>query len=54
MNKRIDNEIKGIKIIEVENMEKYIEGGEILTKVFFYIWKLYNFSVWNTHTKFDR
>lgn len=25
--KGLDNEIKGIKIIEVENMEKYIEGG---------------------------
>ena len=33
--KGLDNEIKGIKIIEVENMEKYIEGGEILLTSFF-------------------
>lgn len=35
--KGLDNEIKGIKIIEVENMEKYIEGGEILLTSFLYM-----------------
>lgn len=35
--KGLDNEIKGIKIIEVENMEKYIEGGEILLTSFSYM-----------------
>ena len=43
--KGLDNEIKGIKIIEVENMEKYIEGGEILLTSFFIYESCTNFSV---------
>ena len=42
--KGLDNEIKGIKIIEVEICKKYIEGGEILT-VFSYMESCNNFSV---------
>ena len=41
--KGLDNEIKGIKIIEVENMEKYIEGGEILLTSFFSYMKVVQF-----------
>lgn len=32
--KGLDNEIKGIKIIKFENMEKYVKGGEILLTSF--------------------
>lgn len=35
--KGLDNEIKGIKIIEVENMEKYIEGEKYFLQVFSYM-----------------
>ena len=51
--KGLDNEIKGIKIIEVENMEKYIEGGEILLTSFF-IYESCTNSQYETHIKFDR
>lgn len=44
----MDNEIKGIKIIEVENMEKYIEGGEILLTSFF-IYESCTISQYETH-----
>lgn len=46
--KGLDNEIKGIKIIEVENMEKYIEGGEILLTSFF-IYESCTISQYETH-----
>lgn len=35
--KGLDNEIKGIKIIEVENMEKYIEEEKYFLQVFSYM-----------------
>lgn len=41
----MNREIKGIKIIEVENIEKYLEGGGANSRKFSCLSRLYKFSI---------
>ncbi len=41
----MNREIKGIKIIEVENIEKYLRGGGVNSRKFSCLSRLYKFSI---------
>ena len=46
----MDNEIKGIKIIEVENMEKYMKEEKYFLQVFSYMKVVQFLSMKHTYT----